>query len=252
MSILYRVDAGVAHISFNRPEKLNAMTLAMYEQLGQAFGRAQADTAVRVILLTGSGDRAFCVGADLTESIPALAEDRLDISAWDGAHIKQDGFYKPVVAAINGLCMGAGFEIMLAADIRVASDTAQFALPEASMGFVPAGGTLVRLTRQIPFAFAMEIMLTSERFKAARLAEMGLLNRVVPAAQLQEVALAYARSIAAQGRVAVEVIKRAALTLGHLPLGEAFRQEAVLGQTAFTSPEAKDGLRRFIDRKRTT
>ncbi len=251
MSILYRVDAGIAHISFNRPEKLNAMTLAMYDDLGAAFVRAQADEEVRVILLTGAGDRAFCAGADLTESIPALADGSHDISEWDGAHIKQDGFYKPVVAAVNGLCMGAGFEIMLAADIRVASDTAEFALPEASMGFVPAGGTLVRLTRQIPFAYAMEIMLTSGRFKAARLAEMGLLNRVVPTALLQETALAYAHSIAAKGRVAVEVIKRAALTLGHLPFGEAFKQEAVLGQTAFTSPEAKEGLRRFIDRKKT-
>lgn len=252
MSILYRVDAAVAHVTFDRPEKLNAMTLAMYEELGEAFVRAQADEAVRVILLTGSGERAFCAGADLTESIPALAEGRFDVSEWDGAHIKQDGFYKPVVAAINGVCMGAGFEIMLAADIRVASDTAEFALPEASMGFVPAGGTLVRLTRQIAFAHAMEIMLTGQRFKAARLAEMGLLNRVVPPAQLQETALFYAHAIAGMGRVAVEVIKRAALTLGHLPLGEAFKQEAVLGQTAFTSPEAREGLQRFIDRKRTT
>jgi len=249
MSILYEVVDGVAHVRIHRPDKLNALTLAMYQELGQAFALAQADPAARVVLLTGSGDKAFCVGADLTESIPALAEGRFDISEWDGAHIKQDGFYKPVVAAINGLCMGGGFEIMLAADIRVAADHAEFAFPEASMGFVPAGGTLVRLTRQIPFALAMELMLTSERFKAARLAEMGLLNRVVPAAQLQDVALAYARSIAGKGRVAVEVIKRAALTLGHLPFGEAFRHEARLGQTAFTSPEAKEGLRRFIDRK---
>lgn len=250
MSIQYHVDAGVAHVRFDRPEKLNALTLTMYQELGQAFERAQADAEVRVILLTGSGDKAFCVGADLTESIPALAEGRFDISEWDGAHLKQDGFHKPVVAAINGLCLGGGFEIMLAADIRVAAEHAQFALPEASMGFVPAGGTLVRLTRQIPFAFAMEIMLTGERFTAARLAEMGLLNRVVPASQLQDVALSYARAIASKGRVAVEVIKRAALTLGHLPLAEAFRQEAQLGQTAFTSPEAKEGLQRFIDRKR--
>lgn len=251
MAILYEVDGGIAHVRIHRPDKLNALTLEMYEELGAAFRRAQADPVVRVVLLTGSGERAFCVGADLTESIPALADGRFDISRWDGAHIKQDGFYKPVVASINGLCLGGGFEIMLAADIRVAADTAEFALPEASIGFAPAGGTLVRLTRQIPFAYAMELMLTGVRFKAARLAEMGLLNRVVPAAQLQEAALSYARAIASQGRVAVEVIKQAALTLGHLPFGEAFRLEAQLGQTAFTSPEAKEGLQRFMDRKGT-
>jgi enoyl-CoA hydratase len=251
MGILYAVDAGVAHVTIDRPEKLNALTLEMYQGLGDAFRRAQADPAVRVILLTGSGERAFCVGADLTESIPALAENRFDISEWDGAHIKQDDFYKPVVAAINGLCLGGGFEIMLAADIRVAADHAEFALPEAALGIVPAGGTLVRLTRQIAFVHAMELMLTGQRFGAARLAEIGLLNRVVPGAELKDAALSYAQAIAAKGSVAVEVIKRAALTLGHLPFAEAFRQEAALGQTAFTSPEAKEGLRNFIHRKRT-
>ncbi|CAN5499821.1 enoyl-CoA hydratase-related protein [soil metagenome] len=248
MGIVYQVEDGVATVRIDRPEKLNALTLAMYDELGSAFARAQADPLVRVVLLCGSGERAFCVGADLTESIPALAEGRFDISEWDGAHIKQNGFYKPVVAAVNGLCMGGGFEIMLAADIRVASETAVFAFPEASMGFAPAGGTLVRLARQIPFAFAMELMLTAERFPAKRLAEMGLLNRVVPAAELDAVALAYARGIAAKGAVAVEVIKEAALTLGHLPFDEAFRQEAILGQRAFTSDEAKEGLRRFMSR----
>ena len=246
----YEVRDRIAHIRFDRPEKLNALTLAMYDALGEAFARADADPEVRVILLGGNGERAFCVGADLGESIPALADGRFDISAWDGAHLKQPGFYTPVVAAIGGLCMGGGFEIMLAADIRVAADTAVFALPEASLGFTPAGGTLVRLVRQIPYAFAMELMLTAERFSAARLAEMGLLNRVVPREDVEAVALQYAQSIAQKGQVAVSVIKEAALTLGHLPFDDAFRREAVLGQRAFTSDEARDGLRRFMSRER--
>ncbi|RKP53254.1 enoyl-CoA hydratase/isomerase family protein [Pararobbsia silviterrae] len=251
MGISYTVDAdGIAHIRFDRPEKLNALTLAMYDDLARCFVSANDDPRVRVILLGANGDRAFCVGADLNESIPALAEGRFDISEWDGAHIKQPGFYKPVVAAINGLCMGGGFEIMLAADIRIASESAVFALPEASLGFTPAGGTLVRLVRQIPYAFAMELMLTAERFPARRLAEMGLLNRVVPPDELAGVALAYARGIAKKGRVAVQVIKEAALTLGHLPFDEAFAREAVLGQRAFTSDEAREGLSRFASRER--
>jgi len=248
MAIDYEVRDRIAHVRFNRPEKLNALTLAMYEQLAEAFARANDDPEVRVVLLTGAGSRAFCVGADLTESIPALAEGRFDISEWDGAHIKQPGFYKPMVAAINGLCMGGGFEIMLAADIRVAADDAVFALPEASLGFVPAGGTLVRLTRQIPYAFAMELMMTAERFPASRLAEMGLLNRVVPAAELAQAALAYAEGIARKGGVALSVIKEAASTLGHLSLQDAFAREAQLGQRAFTCEEAKAGLQRFLAR----
>jgi enoyl-CoA hydratase/carnithine racemase len=144
--------------------------------------------------------------------------------------------------------MGGGFEIMLAADIRVAADNAVFALPEASLGFTPAGGTLVRLTRQIPYVFAMELMMTAERFSASRLAEMGLLNRVVPASELEQTALSYAESIARKGKVAISVIKEAALTLGHLPFEQAFSREAQLGQRAFTSDEAKAGLRRFASR----
>ena len=250
MGISYAVEEGIAHVRFDRPEKLNALTLAMYDELGTCFVRANEDPEVRVILLAGNGDRAFCVGADLGESIPALAEGRFDISEWDDAHIKQPGFYKPIVAAINGLCMGGGFEIMLAADIRVASDKAVFALPEASLGFTPAGGTLVRLVRQIPYAFAMELMLTAERFSAQRLAEMGVLNRVVPTDELESVALDYARGIAQKGRVAVSVIKEAALTLTHLPYDKAFAREAVLGQRAFASVEARAGLQRFMTRKR--
>jgi enoyl-CoA hydratase/carnithine racemase len=248
MTIHYDVQDSIAQIRIDRPEKYNAMTLAMYENLGHAFERAGVDQAVRVVLLTGTGERAFCAGADLSESIPALAEGRFDISQWDGAHLKQ-GFYKPVVAAINGLCFGGGFEIMLATDIRFAAEDAMFSLPEPSMGFVPAGGTLVRLVRQVPYAFAMELMLTAERFTAARMAEVGVINRVVPREQLMETALACARRVAHMGAAAMRITKQAALTLGHLPLDEAFRAEAALGQITFTSPEAQAGLRRFAERK---
>lgn len=249
MTIRYHVDGAIAHLRIDRPEKLNAMTLAMYDELGQAFLRARDDDAVRVILLTGAGDRAFCAGADLTESIPALAEGRFDISRWDDAHLKRGDYFKPVVAAINGMCFGGGFELMLAADIRIASADAVFSLPEASMGFVPAAGTLARLVRQIPFAMAMELMLTAERVTAQRLADIGLLNAVVPREALMDTALGYARRIASMGPTAVRVIKQAALTLQHLPLTDAFAAEARLAQQAFESPEARAGLGRFMTRR---
>lgn len=250
MSIEYWVDDGIGHVRINRPEKLNALTLEMYRELGEVMLRARDDESVRVILLSGTGERAFCAGADLTESIPALAEGRIDISEWDDAHVKRDDYFKPIVAAINGLCMGGGFELMLGTDIRIAVEEAEFALPEAGMGFVPAGGTLVRLVRQIPYAYAMELMMTSNRFSASRLAEMGVLNRVVSRDQLMPVATAYAQRITRMGKTAIRVIKQAALTLDHLPLRDAFRAEAELGQTTFVSAEAKDGLRRFQERNR--
>lgn len=248
MAVEYIKDGAVATIRLNRPDKLNALTLAMYDDLGRAFAEAGRDDTVNVVLLTGAGERAFCVGADLTESIPALAEGRFDISEWDPAHLKVDGFFKPVVSAIRGLCLGGGFEIMLATDIRIAARDAQFQLPEAGHGFVPAGGTLVRLVRQIGYAHAMEIMLTAERFSAADMLARGVVNRLVDAADVESVATEIAGRIARLSASAVQTIKEAALTLQHLPLKDAFRQEAVLGQRAFTSDDARRGLDAFATR----
>ncbi|KKC23747.1 enoyl-CoA hydratase/isomerase family protein [Sphingomonas sp. SRS2] len=241
-------DGPVATVRFARPDKLNAMTLAMYEDLGRAFAEIGEDDRINAVVLAGSGDRAFCVGADLTESIPALASGRFDISRWDPAHLKTGGFYKPIVSAIRGLCMGAGFEIMLATDLRIAADDAVFQLPEVNHGFVPAGGTLVRLTRQIAYAHAMELMLSGRRFSAAELLERGVLNRVLPSHEVEPAAMALAAEIAAKSPIAVQTIKEAALTLHDLPSETAFAREALLGQRTFTSDRARASLARFADR----
>lgn len=241
-------DGAVAIVRFARPEKLNALTLAMYDDLGRAFAEIGRDDRVNAVVLAGTGDRAFCVGADLTESIPALASGRFDISAWDPAHLKVAGFYKPIVSAVRGLCMGGGFEIMLATDLRIAAEDAVFQFPEVDHGFVPAGGTLVRLTRQIAYAHAMELMLSGRRFSAAELLMRGVVNQVVPSDQVEPVAMALAAAIAAKSPVAVQTIKEAALTLYDLPIEEAFAREAVLGQRTFTSDRAKQTLARFGDK----
>jgi enoyl-CoA hydratase len=248
MAIDYSKHSAVATIRINRPDKLNALTLSMYDDLGRAFAEANADRDVNVVVLAGAGERAFCVGADLTESIPALAEGRFDISHWDPAHLKVESFYKPVVSAIRGLCLGGGFEIMLATDIRIAAADALFQLPEASHGFVPAGGTLVRLVRQIGYAHAMEIMITGERFTAVDMLARGVVNRVVEADQVEPAALELAGRIAKLSATAVQTIKEAALTLQHLPLAEAFHREAALGQRTFMSDDAKRGLATFAKR----
>jgi enoyl-CoA hydratase len=249
MAVDLAIDGHVAVISLNRPEKLNALTLAMYDALGAAFQSVNADDNVRAVVLTGEGDRAFCVGADLKEAIPALASDAFDISAWDPAHLKFPGFFKPVVSAVRGLCIGGGFEIMLATDIRIAAADSIFQLPEATHGFVPAGGTLVRLVRQIGYAHAMEIMLTARRFSADEMAAKGVVNQVVASEDVLVTALEIAHRIAGFSPNAIQTIKEAALTLQGLPLQEAFRQEAILGQRTFTSEDAKRGLAAFAKRE---
>lgn len=243
-------DGSVAIIRFDRQDKLNALTLEMYEELGQAFAEVRDDDSLAVAVLTGSGDRSFCVGADLTESIPALAEGRFDISEWDAAHQKHTTLFKPVIAAVNGLCLGGGFEIMLSTDIRVAADTAEFGLPESGIGVVPAGGTLTRLTRQIPYVWAMELMLSGDRVPAAQALRYGLLNEVVPSSRLLETALERAHRLAEKSGTALATIKEAALRLADLPQDQAFHSEALYGQRAFTSPDAREGLNAFAEHRR--
>lgn len=242
-------DGGVATITIDRPEKLNALTLAMYDDLGEAFAEVRDDPRIGVAILTGAGDRAFCVGADLEESIPALGSGRFDISRWDAAHQKHSRLDKPVIGAVNGLCLGGGFEILLSTDIRVAAEGAQFALPETGIGVVPAGGTLVRLVRQIPYAVAMDLMLRGARIDAHAAQRHGIVNEVVPAAELTATARRLADELLSRSRTALMTVKRAVRELADLPADSAFRVEALLGQLAFTSDDAREGLAAFAERR---
>ncbi len=207
-----------------------------------AFAKSTPDEQVRVVVLTGTGERAFCVGADLKESIPALARNEITISSWDDAHLKGVALHKPIICAINGLCLGGGFEIMLTSDIRIASADARFALPEPKLGLVPAGGTLVRLKRQVVHAHAMELLLTARQFSAEKMRAFGVVNEVVPREEVLSTALAWAKEICVLSPVALRVIKESVEQLADLPLDEAFAQESQFGQIAFTSPDAPRGL----------
>lgn len=249
MTIRYEKLGSTALITIDRPDKLNALTLAMYDELGDAFAAARDDGSIAAVVLTGAGGRAFCVGADLTESIPALAEGQFDISHWDAAHQKHSRLFKPVICAINGLALGGGFEIMLSTDLRIASAEARFGLPEPKVGVVPAGGTLARLTRQISYARAMELLLRAEPVDAATALEFGLINRVVADGDVVEFAMTWAEQMAQLSGNALEVIKRSVTQLSDMPLDAAFHAEALYGQQAFASSDAREGLRAFTRRE---
>ncbi len=248
-NIIYEVRNGIAVIKFNRPEKLNTLTLEMYDELGKAFVKAQESDDVGVVILTGEGEKAFCVGADLTESIPYLNEGHY-IDEWDAAHFKHIKMNKPVIAAINGMCMGGGFEIMLGTDIRIASNKAIFALPEVSLGIVPAGGTLVRLSRQIPFVKAMELILTGEKIDSAKALDFGILNYVVEPDDVMNKAEEIANILLSNSTIAMQIAKESVIKLREIPLEQAFETEAMLGYKAFTSNDAKEGLDAFYNKRK--
>jgi len=249
MAIKYEVKDGIAIITFDREEKLNTLTLQMYEDLGNAFQCAAKDPHVAVCILTGSGSKSFCVGADLTESIPYLANGHY-IDEWDAAHLKHVNMYKPIISAVNGMCMGGGFEIMLATDIRVASSKAQFALPEVSLGIVPAGGTLVRLARQIPYTYAMEAILTGRKLTAEEALRFGILNYVVEPEDVMAKATELAKVFLNLSTTAVQTAKESIVKLWDLSLDQAFEAESMLGYKAFTSTDAKEGLASFYQKRK--
>lgn len=247
-NISYSVNGGIAVIKFNRPDKLNSLTLEMYNDLGNAFQKASDDPEVAVCILTGEGEKAFCVGADLTESIPYLNEGHY-IDEWDTAHLKHIPMYKPIISAINGMCFGGGFEIMLGTDIRVASNKAVFSLPEVSLGIVPAGGTLVRLSRQIPYIRAMELILSAKKISAKEAYDYGILNYVVEPEQVMEKAKEIAKRFLLLSTTAVQTAKESIIKLREIPLEQAFETEAMLGYKAFTSDDAREGLGAFYNKR---
>ncbi|WP_119295039.1 enoyl-CoA hydratase/isomerase family protein [Streptomyces sp. YIM 130001] len=249
MSIELCLADGIAEIVLNRPDKHNAMTLEMYEDLGRAFERVRVDPSIRAAVVRGSTPAAFCAGADRLEAVPALVEGRCDISAWDGAHLKNTDVFKPVISAIDGYCFGAGFEIMLGTDIRIAARTAVFGLPEAAAGLVPAGGTLVRLVRQIPYAHAMDLLLSGRRITADEALAMGLVSQVVEPEELLATARRRVIALGSLSQHALRVIKESVIRLGDLPQSEAFGAEAVCGGEAFRSADAAEGVAAFAERR---
>ncbi len=193
MAIDFETDGHVAWITLNRPEALNAIDPESHAALVDAWKRVRDDTGVRVAVLTGAGPKAFCAGVDLKRmgefygSVPA--EHRVEV--WNrepglGGLTRNLEVGKPVIAAVNGLCLGGGLELALACDLRLASDNATFGLPEVRWAIIPGQGGTQRLPRAVPTARALEMILTGQPIDAARAAEIGLINHVYPPSRLRE------------------------------------------------------------------
>lgn len=247
--VLYEKVAHKAYITLNRPEVMNSMTPEGFQLIGEAYKEAVQDDEVRVIILTGKGEQAFCAGADLKETIPLLVEGNVNSEQMDDAFLKHTNVWKPVIAAINGYCLAGGMELIQATDIRIATEHAKFGLPEPKWSIVPAAGSLVRLVKQIPYCRAMEILLTGDSISAEEALEIGLINKIVSASTLLEEVDKYAESIIQNGPVAVQSIKEAVVRLQSLPMELAFHEEWRYAQQALSSDDIKEGLQAFAENR---
>ena len=259
--LIYEKRDGIAYLTMNRPERRNAFSPELMVRLGEAWIDFRDDPELRVAILTGAGDRAFSAGADLERLIPLFSGARAPEDDWDkrlmadfslfqAALLRGFELYKPVIAAINGFALAGGAEIVQATDIRLATPHAQLGLSEVKRGLIPAGGSLVRLPRQIPYCKAMEILLIGDALSAEEAHRIGLINEIVPADQLMARAEEIARKIAENGPLAVAKCKEAVLRGSGLPLEQAFEIEGGCARDVLTSQDAVEGPRAFMEKRK--
>jgi crotonobetainyl-CoA hydratase len=237
----------VTTITLNRPEVMNAVNPQMQQALHEAFDAFAADASQRVAVVTGAGDRAFCAGSDLK----VAGREPYPPSGYGGLAERFD-LAKPVIAAVNGLALGGGFEIALACDIIVAAETASFGLPEPLVGAVALGGGVHRLVRQIGLKPAMGMLLACRRIDARQALALGLVNEVVPADQLRAAVARWCDDIGKAAPTAVRATKGAALRgLDEPSLAAAMKAQSTYPEwrAHFSSPNAGEGRRAFVEKR---
>ncbi len=239
---------GIAWLTLNRPEVLNAINMAMRDQLWDMMHAAQDDPDVRAVVFRGAGDRAFSAGADISEfgTAPSFAESRR-------ARRERDlwGFMlslnKVLIAAIHGYALGAGIELPMCCDLRIASEDAQMGLPEVSLGYIPSAGGTQTLPRHIPPGIAMQMILTGDLIDAQTAYQYGLVNHVVPRERLYEEAESFARKVLSHPPLALRLAKRAALEGLEMPLAHGLALERRLAVRALASPDGREGVRAHVE-----
>ena len=261
--IIYEKKGKIAFITINRPERRNALNRAAFGQLANAWKEFDQDPDLWVAIVTGAGDKSFCSGGDLKEAIQFFTDNIDDLASgkqsaggegYDPmspliAMLREVDIYKPIIAAVNGICVAGGMEMLMGTDIRIASENASFGILEPRRALFPGGGTTVRLPRQVPYCMAMEVLLTADAVPAQLAYEMGIVNRVVPHEQLMPTAVQFAETICKNGPLAVRAVKECVHKNLRLPLKEAFELELDYSVQIFSTEDAQEGLAAFREKR---
>jgi enoyl-CoA hydratase len=250
-NIVYEVNAGIATISFNRPKALNALNGALLSELSRALDEVAADENIRVLILTGTGDKSFVAGADISElatfdSLKAKAFARI------GHNIisKLQQLPIAVIAAVNGFALGGGTEIAIACDFIYASENAKFGQPEINLGVIPGFGGTQRLPRLIGANVAKEMIFTGKMISAAEALQLGLANKVVPHASLMAEVMKTAGAIASKGKVSLREAKQAINKGLDVDLASGCGIEIDAFALCYASPDAKEGTSAFLEKRK--
>ncbi len=260
MVLVYEKKNNIAYLRLNRPEARNAFDPELVVTISEAWKDFENDKEMRCAILTGTGDSSFCAGADLAKLIPLITGGRKPENEFDEKLVKDPmttltaflrGYQlnKPIIAAINGHAIAGGFELLYGTDIRIACPEAKFGLQEVKWAIFPAGGSTVHLTRQMPYARAMEILLTGELITAEEALQYGFINRIVPREGVVEEAEKIANIIVKNGPLAVSAIKKSVLNNIGLPVKEGLEKELEFSAPVFMSKDAQEGPRAFKEKR---
>jgi len=240
----------VAIITINRPDKLNALNIKTREEGAALLDELRNDDSVGVVVFTGAGEKAFVAGADIAEFAGRTSMTQRDVMMSRSLFTAIDSFPKPVIAMINGFCLGGGCELALACDIRIASENASFGQPEIKLGIIPGGGGTQRLTRLVGEGKAMELILTGDFIDAKTALSLGLVNHVVPLDQLQTKTMEVASRIADKGPIALQLAKESVKIASRSNLDEGLRREVDLFALCFSTEDKDEGVSAFLEKRK--
>lgn len=248
-NIIYEKKEKVATITLNRP-KVNALSTALMTEVHDALQDAESDGNISVIVITGAGDRAFCAGAEISELQGLTPIEARDYSLLLHEHTRyMERIKKPIIAKINGFCLGGGQEIAMACDFRIASDKTRFGQPEINLGIIPGAGGTQRLTRLVGKAKAMEIDMLGDQIDASEAYSLGLVNQVVPAEELDKAVDEFAQKLLSKSSVVLGIVKLAINKGIEMDLDRALYYEAECFSSAVTAEDSKEGLKAFLEKR---